>query len=76
MITIVERESPAAQGGLLPGDVIVRIGGTSIDQVSDMDAAVPASRGKLVEVEVYRKGDVLKKMVQFGGESLPGQMKP
>jgi hypothetical protein len=69
IIRIVVKDSPAAKGGLLPGDVIVRIGERAIADDNDIQGAIDLYRSHLVEIELYRRGDLLKRSVQFGGAS-------
>ncbi|MFN9727406.1 S1C family serine protease [Acidovorax sp.] len=64
IITGVLQDGPAAQGGMRPGDVIVRVGGKQVDNVSELLAAVAAlkpgepspfvvqRRDKLVELSI------------------------
>jgi membrane-associated protease RseP (regulator of RpoE activity) len=52
----VDRNSAAERAGLRPGDVIVGINGTRINNNSDVDPFVAASRGRPLTLDVNRGG--------------------
>ncbi|HVL77270.1 MAG TPA: Do family serine endopeptidase [Noviherbaspirillum sp.] len=57
LVASVERNGPAAKGGLEPGDVIVRFNGQEIRESSDLPARVARMQpGTQVKVEVLRSG--------------------
>ena len=57
LINAVEDDSPADQGGIEPGDVIVRFNGEPIVESGDLPHAVGMmAPGQKAEVEVYRQG--------------------
>ena len=51
---------PAADGGILPGDIIVRVGGSDISTAEDFTAAVSKLDGESVEVTVLRDEKALQ----------------
>jgi serine protease Do len=57
LITSVEQDSPAAKGGIQPGDVVVRVNGQSIAKSGDLPHVVgmivPGDKAK---VNIYREG--------------------
>ena len=57
LVEKVEEDSPAAKGGLMAGDVILRVGSKSVDEVRDIWKGLEKyEEGDKVEVEVLRKG--------------------
>jgi S1-C subfamily serine protease len=57
LIARIAENSPAAQGGLLPGDIIQKINGTPIKLSIDVQAQVESSNiGAVLEIEVNRNG--------------------
>lgn len=57
LIGEVMPDSPAARGGIKPGDVVVKINGKPVDDRTDMLRLVSAtSPGKKIEVVVMRQG--------------------
>ena len=66
-ITSVSSGSPAAAGGLETGDIIVRIGDTTIDEDhSFVNALFASSPGEKVTLEVVRNGENLQLSVTLG----------
>ena len=55
LVQEIEADSVAAKAGVKVGDVVVAIGGESIEGVSDVRRALAAKAGSEVEVEVVRK---------------------
>lgn len=67
MLMSVEADSPAAQGGLLQGDVLVTLDGVAIRQLDDLQAALTSERaGKTVTVRLVRAGAVHEQNVTIG----------
>ena len=57
LVSSVEGGGPAALGGILQGDVIVRFNGRSVESSADLPRIVAAARpGSKVEVDIYRDG--------------------
>ena len=52
--------SPAAEVGLRPGDNILKISGILVKSVEDLNKIVADSRGKTLEIEVERGGQVFQ----------------
>jgi serine protease DegQ len=53
----VEPKSPADQGGLIVGDIITALGGTSVEDADDVHAQLGAGTvGKQLEIDVRRGG--------------------
>ena len=53
-------DSPAALAGLKPGDIIISINGAPVGNISEVPAAVVASGGQTVLMEVERRGKRLE----------------
>jgi serine protease Do len=67
LIAGVEKNSPADKGGLLAGDVITKFDGKVIASSGDLPRAVGSTKpGKIVPVEVLRKGAVKNLSVGVG----------
>jgi len=57
LLAQIEPDGPAAQAGLLPGDVVIRLDGVEINGVDDLIRALDRDRiGRTVEMEVLRLG--------------------
>jgi serine protease Do len=57
LITSVEPDSPAAKGGVQPGDVVVRVNGQSITESGDLPHVVGMiTPGDKAQVDIYREG--------------------
>jgi serine protease Do len=57
LITSVETDSPAAKGGVQPGDVVVRVNDQSITESGDLPHVVGMIMpGDKAQVDIYRKG--------------------
>src|SRR5215813_13104293 len=53
----IEQDAPAAQAGLLPGDVVIRLDGLDINGVDDLIRVLDRDRiGKTLSMEVLRLG--------------------
>jgi Do/DeqQ family serine protease len=63
----IEKSSPAAQGGLKPGDVIKKVGGKSVETAEQVQQAVEASSvGADLTIELSRGGQVMSVNVKPG----------
>ncbi|MSQ80899.1 MAG: DegQ family serine endoprotease [Candidatus Methylopumilus sp.] len=59
LVAGIEKGAPAEKGGLLPGDVITKFDGKSIEVSADLPKAVGNTKpGKTVVAEVFRKGSI------------------
>jgi len=56
----IEADSPAALAGLLPGDLVVRLGGLRNPTWEDVEIKVLTTVGEALPVEVMRSGQALK----------------
>ena len=69
-ILVQEAYSGAASAGLLPGDIIVRIGSTRTRTTDDVDVALAgASHGSLIDVHFVRMGSLRSVKVQVSTHS-------
>jgi S1-C subfamily serine protease len=67
MLMSVEAGGPAAQGGLLQGDVVVALDGQAVRQMDDLQALLTGDRvGKAVAVRFVRAGAVQEAAVTVG----------
>jgi S1-C subfamily serine protease len=67
LIVNVAPNGPAAQAGLRPGDVIVQVGNTPVNDVASlMDALLSSQPGQTVPVQVYRGNQHLTVNVKLG----------
>lgn len=56
LVARVDPKSPAAKAGIVPGDVLINVGGQSIADVGDVFSALAAaSTGKPVAIELVRE---------------------
>ena len=63
----IAENSPAAQGGLRPGDIIQKINGTSVRTTSDVQEQVEGSRiGTPLQIEVKRSNGIQTVQVRPG----------
>lgn len=58
-VDAVQPGSAAEEAGLLPGDMIVRIDGSSIETFSDLQRLVTASAGVTLDITVDRDGELV-----------------
>ena len=56
IVASVSDGSPAAEAGILPGDVVASIGGAPIGTVDDLSAAIQSGQGAASEWEILRDG--------------------
>ena len=68
VILSVEADGPAASAGLLVGDVIVKLGGRSIEDVEDLVDALSRSDvvGRTFDLDLVRGGELVKADVLIG----------
>jgi len=67
LVSTVEPGSPAAEGGLKPGDVILRFDGKTIANSAELPAQVAAMKpGTAVRLDVMRNGVTKKLSVTVG----------
>lgn len=70
LITGVLPDSPAAASGLKPGDVLVKVGGVTVTNSSEVQEQVETSTiGEVLSVEVNRNGQI--KVFQVSPSALP-----
>ena len=74
LVAGIERKSPAAMGGLLPGDVILKFNKNIINKSSDLPRFVGVTKpNATVPVEILRKGKVITLKIKVG--TIPSQEK-
>jgi len=74
LVAGIEKNSPAAMGGLLPGDVILKFNKNIINKSSDLPKYVGATKpNATVPVEILRKGKVILLNIKVG--KIPSQGK-
>ncbi|MCB0054731.1 MAG: PDZ domain-containing protein, partial [Caldilinea sp.] len=67
MLMSVEAGGPAAEGGLLQGDVVVTLDGGAVRQLDDLQALLTGDRvGRRVAVRYVRAGAVQEAAVTVG----------
>lgn len=67
VIESVAADSPAAEAGLKPGDVVLRFGDSDITELRDLTAAVAANApGVAAQIEVLRRGEEVTLDVTLG----------
>lgn len=60
LITGVLHNGPAAQGGMLPGDVVVQVSSSKVANTTQLLNAVAALKpGQAAQVKVQRRGEML-----------------
>jgi hypothetical protein len=65
LITAVRRGSPAFKADLLPGDVLLSIGGETVSDRPEAQRAIAAVSGQTVDVRLFRNGQQVLKRVTF-----------
>ncbi len=74
-VTGVLQGGPAGKAGMAPGDVVLSIGGTSVDDVAHLLSAVAVLKpGVPATVEIQRKKTVLALSITPGVRPRPGKM--
>lgn len=80
LVSSVEKGSPAAKGGLEPGDVILGIDGKTIEAAGELPAAVATKMpGETARLQVWRKGETRNidvKVGSFGEEKVAASEAP
>ena len=72
LVAGVEKKTPAANGGLLPGDVILKFNKNIINKSSDLPRFVGLTKPNTkVPVEIFRKGKKITLNIKVG--SIPSQ---
>ncbi|MBL8046795.1 MAG: trypsin-like peptidase domain-containing protein [Anaerolineales bacterium] len=67
MVIGVEKNSPAEQGGLLQGDVLIGLGGERLTNVENLHLALaPSTVGQPIAVRLVRGGQVVELKVTVG----------
>lgn len=67
MLMSVEADSPAAQGGLLQGDVLVTLDSVAVRQLDDLQTLLSGERvGKTVTAQLVRAGALVEQRVTIG----------
>ena len=67
MLLSVEAGGPAAQGGLLQGDVLISVDGLAVRQLDDLQALLTGARvGKAAAVRLVRAGQIHEQQVVVG----------
>ena len=67
MLMSVEADGPAAQGGLLQGDVLVTLDGAPVRQLDELQALLSSERaGKVAPIRIVRAGAVQEMNVTIG----------
>lgn len=67
LVAGVLRDGPAAEAGLLPGDIILSIAGqAAVDGRSSMNQVANMRPGKAVEMEVLRQGEAVVLQAEVG----------
>jgi S1-C subfamily serine protease len=74
VISGVMQGGPAAQAGIVPGDVVLSIGDTAVNDVAHLLSAVAALKpGTSAKVSVQRKKTVLQLTLTPGVRPRPGK---
>lgn len=60
LVLSVTEDSPAASGGIEPGDVIASVGGRPVLSSDDFISAVRSSGGSALDVTLFREGNELR----------------
>ncbi len=73
LVTEVTKNSPAEKAGLLPGDVVTRVGGKPVENASDVRNQVAMTKsGSPLALTLLRKGKPLDKTVTVGSRDEAG----
>lgn len=60
LVTAVSDGTPAADAGLVPGDVVVRVGGVEVTSLADLRSALSRPAAGALTLEVVRRGQSLR----------------
>jgi serine protease Do len=67
LVSAVEKDSPAARGGIEPGDVVVKVNGREIEGSMDLSGYIADLKpGSTATIEVWRKGAAHELTVTIG----------
>src|SRR3989338_7782607 len=72
-ITEIQRGSPAALAGLLPGDTLVSLNALEAKKISEVQAFINGHKGQTLKISVKRGGEVLAYEAQIRSEVKPGE---
>jgi len=64
LVTALDQSSPAAQAGLKPNDVLLKLGDAPLGKPEDLETFLKAAGEKPVVLHLYRDGSALKIQVQ------------
>lgn len=67
--------APAQEAGLRVGDMIRKAGGIPVETIAQLNEIVEKSKGKTMEYEVVRKGEILRFRLQAVKEKLTNRYK-
>lgn len=59
-IVDVSKDTPAAQAGILPGDIVISVNGNPIDSVDKLRSIITANQGSEVTMVMKRSGSTLE----------------
>jgi S1-C subfamily serine protease len=77
LVSAVERDSPAARGGLLLGDALVALGGVAVCEPGDLLPLLEEERiGEPLVVRLVRAGEVREVTVTVGARGERGRGRP
>lgn len=65
VVTTVVRGSGAYRADILPGDIIVRADGLTVDQIPDAEAFARARLGRTLTLDIVRAGRLIKKDLEI-----------
>lgn len=69
LVSEVQDDGPAALGGVLPGDIVVELAGTTVESMAATIAALRTHRpGEVIEVIVRRDGALVGCQVKLGAD--------
>ena len=72
LVVRVVSNSPAADAGFQPGDIILKVGGQSVETATDVQEQVELSSiGKILNIEVIRQGNPHPETLVVYPESFP-----
>jgi S1-C subfamily serine protease len=66
IIVSLEDGGPAAQSGLLPGDILLSVGGRAVVDTDDVQDALEGKAGATVSFEILRGGEKREVAVKAG----------